>query len=120
MTPTFVFHSVNRARRSRGIKPLRWETRLASIARTRARKAARIERHPAGAQLDRAMTGEWEAAGEALAWMHESREDPVPLWLASSEHAKLVLGKRWTHGGVGFFRRSGELTISLIVADRST
>lgn len=119
MTPTFVFHSINRARRSHGVKPLRWQQRLASIARARARKAARIERHPSGAQLDRAMTGEWEAAGEALAWMHQSREDPVPLWLASPEHARLVLGKRWTHGGVGMYRRSGELTIALIVADRA-
>jgi uncharacterized protein YkwD len=120
MTPTFVFHRVNVARRSRGVKPLRWDSRLAAIAKVRARKASRLDpgTHPPGTQLDRAMSGTWVDAGEALAWMFESRVDPVSLWLASPDHRALILDPRWTHGGVGFFRKAGLLTIALIVADR--
>jgi len=65
------------------------------------------------------MSGRWEDAGEALAWLYNSGNDPVPLWLASPEHRRLILDRVWTHGGVGIYRRSGSVTVSLVVADRT-
>lgn len=118
LLPRPIFLSVNAARIARLRSRLRWDDRLAAIGHDRARKAYRIERHPLGAQLDRAMSGRWTDAGEALAWLHENRIDPVPLWLASPDHRKLLLDRAWTHGGVGVYRRSGDLTVALIVADR--
>ena len=116
IAPRVVFHRVNVTRLAHGRPPLRWDSRLAAIADERARKAARIERHPGG--LDAAMSGRWVNAGEALCWLHGWRVDPVPLWLASPDHRALLLDPSWTHGGVGIYRSSGEITISLVVADR--
>jgi uncharacterized protein YkwD len=117
LAPRVVFHRVNLARLARGRRRLVWDNRLAAVADDRARRAARIEpRHPGG--LDAAMSGRWSDAGEALAWLHDWRVDPVPLWLASPEHRALILDPSWTHGGVGIYRAGGEITISLVVADR--
>lgn len=118
LAPRVVFHRVNAARIARGRPWIRWDNRLAVIADDRARKAARIERHPSGSSLDRAMSGRWIDAGEALAWLHGWRVDPVPLWLDSPAHRELLLDRAWTHGGVGIYRSEGDLTIALIVADR--
>ena len=111
-----MFARVNAARIIRGRRRLRWDRGLGRVADDRARRAARLEAHAPG--LDRAMSGRWALAGEALAFLHLWRVDPVPLWLASPEHRALVLSASWTHGGVGLYREAGELTISLVVADR--
>lgn len=117
IAPRVVFFRVNAARIARGREPLRWDRRLARIADDRARRAARIETHPGG--LAGAMSGRWESAGEALAWIPYVM-DPVPLWLASPDHRALVLDRHYTHGGVGIERApDGWITISLVVADRS-
>jgi uncharacterized protein YkwD len=118
IAPRVVLQRMNGARILRGRRRLVWDNRLAVIADDRARKAARIERHPSGASLDAAMSGRWANAGEALAWLHDWRGDPVSLWLASPAHRALILDPSWTHGGVGIYRAGGEITISLVVADR--
>jgi uncharacterized protein YkwD len=115
--PRVVLQRVNATRLARGRPRIRWDSRLAVIADDRARRAAAIApRHPGG--LDRAMSGRWVDAGEALAWLYGWRVDPVPLWMASPAHRALLLDPSWTHGGVGIYRSGGDLTISLVVADR--
>jgi len=112
-----VFASVNRARRRHGRKPLHADGSLARIGQERAKRAYRLKAHPGPGSFQ--VEGRWEVAAEALAWLPQPAVDPVPLWLASHEgHREIVLGKRWTHGGVGIYRKNGWTVVSLIVADR--
>jgi len=116
MTPRSVFFSVNMARLTGLRKPLRWDKNLAAVANARARTSSHTGTHSGG--LGEAISGEWYKGGEALAWVY-NRENPVPLWIASREHRRIVLGWKWTHGGVGIERTKGMITIALVVADRS-
>jgi uncharacterized protein YkwD len=106
-----VFVQVNQVRKSRGLAPLAWNSKLAAAARQHSERMARHgqlshvdpEYGDTAARLDRFGIA-WSACAENLS-QETGFQDPVNQavegWLQSPGHRKNLLGRIFTQTGVG-------------------
>jgi uncharacterized protein YkwD len=123
--------AINRARRERGLRPLRLSSELARAADAHAREmgqggffahessdgtspSARIRRYYGGSTV-----------GEALLWRSPgvSPDEAVELWLASRPHRKILLSGALRDAGIGAIHVTDApgdyrgLDVTIVVAD---
>ena len=130
-----TLRAVNSQRKARGLRPLRWNSRLGTAAKRMASDMRR--RHylshvtPNGKDLrDRlASTGylrgknKFAPAGEDIGWGEDELGTPeamVLAWLKSPEHRRNLLEPRFTELGIGVVKGSpiaGESSGAIFVAD---
>lgn len=107
-----VFDLINRQRRSRGLKNLKWNTKVADVARGHSREMALYDyfSHTGldGRLVDkRAMDvglSNWSSIGENIAYLR-GYDDPaqyaVERWMLSPSHRENLLDPRWKETGIG-------------------
>ena len=117
---------VNKDRAARGLRPLRLDSRLQTIARERAATLADlgILDHSAAGNLSSQLTAggiRWYRWGEALGWSSYSWGYTVAkslygLWKASPSHWALLMSSGYNYFGIGLgYQWSGRATYASIV-----
>ena len=119
-----ILEEVNRERRSRGLKKLEWDDRVAAAARNHSRNmAARnffSHEDPVAGDMRqrlRAAGVGWTACAENL---YEDSRVPsarsvVRAWMNSAGHRRNLLNARYTHTGVGVWVDGRTLVTQLFV-----
>jgi uncharacterized protein YkwD len=106
-----IFNAMNHERTSHGLRPLLWSEPLAQQARRHSKRMA--EKHffahedpefgDASKRLTRAGI-KWRAVAENLyeeSGLHDPAREAVKAWMRSPGHRANLLGKVYTHAGVG-------------------
>jgi uncharacterized protein YkwD len=122
---------INAARSSRGLVPLRYDTKLASISGTRSSRMAssNVMSHTVsgnlGSQLN-AYNVQWFRYGETIGWSTaswpaSSAKSIFNAWMNSAPHRALILSRRFNYVGVGLASRdSGRKTFGSAVFAETT
>ena len=107
---------INAARSSRGLVPLRYDSKLASIAGYRAGRMASTNTmsHSIGGNLASQLNAQnvnWYRYGEDIGWStatwpSTSAKAIFNAWMNSSSHRALILSNRFNYIGVGLAYRS--------------
>jgi uncharacterized protein YkwD len=122
---------INAARSSRGLVPLRYDTKLASISGYRASRMASTNTmtHTVGGNLGSQLNSynmHWFRYGEDIGWStaswpSSSAKAIFNMWMASSPHRALILSDRFNYIGVGLASRdSGRKTFGSAVFAETT
>jgi uncharacterized protein YkwD len=124
-----VLELINQYRAREGLRPWRWDGRLATFAQTRADDM--ISRNyfshndPATGQIKLAdlptlvSIGEnlFQVSGPAVRFMRNVNEEVVTGWQNSPSHNQLLLADKMTRGGVAFARTDTRIIVVLIAAE---
>ena len=107
---------INAARSARGLVPMRYDSKLASISGYRASRMASTNTmsHTVGGNLDSQLNAynvKWFRYGEDIGWSTASwpsgsAKAIFNMWMASSPHRALILSDRFNYIGVGLASRS--------------
>jgi uncharacterized protein YkwD len=121
--------SINQARVSRGLVPLRSDSRLWAIAADRAGRlaASGILSHEAAGSLPQDLANRsvrWFGYGEVIGYASGSagvaQEAILGMWAASSDHWPLLMSARYNYLGIGFaYRASSGVTFASVVLTES-
>lgn len=123
-----IMASVNQARASNGLRPLRSDVRLGVLADERAAAMASSDvlSHGAGGSLDSGLSGgaiQWYRYGEVIAYSTASGSAAaahlVELWLSSPSHRELLMSGSFNYLGVGVSVSSSGRTYGSIVLTES-
>lgn len=110
-----LFSSVNQARRSRGLAPLRWDDRLATAARYHAEVMAQRGSAQHGFVGEPNLTTRVKQAGGHFSWLSENvTQGPTPRFIHSQlmnspPHRANILDRDMDSIGVGIVERGGQL-----------
>lgn len=126
-----VVSLLNQARREHGLRPLRVSKALGRAAVGHARAMAQLgffahesaDGTPAGERIRRYYRG--SLVGETLLWRSPdvSADEAVRMWMASSEHRRILLGGGFGDIGLAAIHASGApaafrgLDVTIVVAD---
>lgn len=122
-----VFQAINQVRQENKLLPLKWNAKIAEVARSHSRRMAsrRFFSHEDpqfGGPSDRLSAAgiAWRMCGENIFEEH-GEADPVRSavrgWMASSGHRKNILTRGFTYTGVGVaIGRDGSYTITQMFA----
>jgi uncharacterized protein YkwD len=107
---------INAARSARGLVPMRYDTKLASISGYRASRMASTNTmsHTVGGNLGSQLDSynvSWMRYGEDIGWStaswpSSSAKAIFNMWMGSSPHRALILSDRFNYIGVGLASRS--------------
>ncbi len=124
-----VLELINEYRASKGLRPWRWDDRLAAFAQTRADDmiARNYFSHndPQTGQIKLAdlptlvSVGEnlFQVSGPAVRFMRNVNQEVVTGWQNSPSHNELLLAPRMTRGGIAFARSDTRIVVVLIAAE---
>jgi uncharacterized protein YkwD len=110
-----LFASVNQARQSRGLAPLRWDDRLATAARRHAEVMAQRRSAQHGFADEPNLTTRVKQAGGHFSWLSENvTQGPTPRFIHSQlmnspPHRANILDRDMDSIGVGVVQRGGQL-----------
>jgi uncharacterized protein YkwD len=130
-TERSVIGWVNAARSSRGLVPLRLDSKLAYIAGTRASRmaSANVMSHTVGGNLAAQIDSSglrWYRYGEDIGWStatwpSSSAKAIFNAWMGSSAHRAMILSTRFNYIGVGLsYRSSNHKTFASAVFAETT
>jgi uncharacterized protein YkwD len=107
-----AFDLLNQKRIENGLRPLDWNDKLASVARSHSQNMADfnffshrgLDNKMVSDRADDAGMGKWQAIGENIAY-NRGYQDPiskaVELWLDSPSHRRNLLDNNWKETAVG-------------------
>jgi uncharacterized protein YkwD len=104
-----IFNEINNVRQQYGVHPLRWDDRVAEVARKHSEDMVKRNYYghisPEGKSAQNRMfqSGIGCFAGENIeqAYTYDSAETIVKRWLDSKEHRKNILSKEYGRTGIG-------------------
>jgi uncharacterized protein YkwD len=122
---------INAARSARGLVPLRYDVKLASISGTRASRMAsrNVMSHSVGGNLGSQLNSygvQWYRYGETIGWStaswpSSSAKAIFNAWMQSSAHRAMILSTRFNYIGVGLsYRSSNHKTFASAVFAETT
>jgi uncharacterized protein YkwD len=124
-----VLELINEYRASEGLRPWRWDDRLAAFAQTRADDMIARDyfshNDPQTGQIKLAdlptlvSVGEnlFQVSGPAVRFMRNVNEEVVTGWQNSPSHNELLLAPTMTRGGLAFARTDTRIVVVLIAAE---
>ena len=110
-----LFASVNQARRSQGLAPLRWDESLAAAARRHAEVMAERGSAQHGFEGEPSLSARVKQAGVHFSWLSENvSQGPTPRFIhsqfiSSPMHRANILDRDMDSIGVGVVERGGQL-----------